>query len=107
MQLLTDAVTAVLICAVIVVFMRGLRSLLTIPVSSDENIEVCAVIKVYSSANRLEQTVKSLESIKDDGKMIMIIEDHGMDWETRKIAEILASKREWLSIHNMKNDERE
>lgn len=93
MKLFMDLLMTVLVCGAVIFLIRLLKLAVVMPVSTGKGISMFTVLKVCGSAPALEQVLKSLSSMKDDGKMAVIILDCGMDAETRKVAELSAGNK--------------
>ena len=100
MKLFIDILTSLAVCAFIIVFIRAVKSVIIMPVKKCKGIEMFTVLRVEGSVPQLEQTLKSLAFVKDDGKMPVIIVDGGMDENTRKIAELSARSKSEIQIWN-------
>lgn len=94
MELVAEIIIAAAVCAAVAAVIYSVKGLLLTPVLRREDADVFAVIRAKSEAAGLEQTMRGLMWLKDSGKadMGLIIVDDGMTLETRRRAELLASR---------------
>lgn len=92
--------TAAAVSLLFIFFIRAVKSALIMPVKIFKGMEMFAVVRVKGSVPQLEQTIKSLSYIREDGKMPIIIIDDGMDDDTKKIAYLASKSRDEISIRD-------
>lgn len=84
-------ITAVLImCGTFILLVWLARSFVVTPVPTDEDTMLYMVVAVKGGGCQLEQTLKSLSWLKDEGRIPMevIVVDYGLDCEGQRLAEL-------------------
>jgi hypothetical protein len=98
--MLLKIILAAAVTAALIIFFWYLRGLLLTPVPLGRNMRINAVVRVTGSSPNLEATADGLLWLIQNGTLPVniIIEDAGMDGETRRTAELLArdNSRIWL-----------
>ena len=92
--------TAAAVSLLFIFFIRAVKSALIMPVKTFKGIDMFAVVRVKGSVPQLEQTIKSLSYIREDGKMPIIILDDGMDEDTRKIAHLASKSKDEITVRD-------
>lgn len=93
MELFIDILISAAVCAVILCFISIVKLLLFVPIRESQSVRTFSIVEVRGKGAELEQTVKSLDAVKGDGKMKIFIVDCGMDREARHIAEIIVRNK--------------
>lgn len=87
-----DFVIAFFVACALYFLMQRLKAWLYKAASGSGNIRFCTVLSVHGSAPELEYRVKSLEYLRESGKIDgdIILRDCGMDGDTAVLAERMA-----------------
>ena len=82
---------AFLVSGVLVFTMWAIRGVLLTPISVGENERIRIVLTVCGESPCLQSTVESLLWFRENGTLAceIVIEDNGMDSDTRRVAEIM------------------
>ena len=94
----------ILLCAVaaglIVVFLWSLKGTLLLPVRCGRRTALEIRLAVSGAEPRLEETLSALVWLRENGtlKGSIVIEDRGMDAETREMARLLSRRWDCVSL---------
>ncbi len=96
MCLIFEIAAAAVICAAVIVMLHTARGVLVTPVPVDEGSSLFVVIPVSGDAERLEQTVKGLLWLYENGTLDcrIVISDCGLSESGRRIVSMLQSDGE-------------
>ncbi|NCB50801.1 MAG: hypothetical protein EOM54_02795 [Clostridia bacterium] len=89
-----------LIAAAIIVGLWALRGFLLMPMKLGKNSSLTVKLRVDGPDPRLEQTLDGILWLRENGTLPadIVIEDCGMDTETREVARIAAKSRAGVSL---------
>ncbi|HBD86882.1 MAG TPA: hypothetical protein DC001_05590 [Clostridiales bacterium] len=89
-----------LIAAVIILMLWGLRGLMLAPLKRGRHTLLTLTLRVTGPEPRLEETLDGVLWLRENGNLPadIIIEDAGMDEETRQVARLAARNRDCISL---------
>jgi hypothetical protein len=98
--MIIDIFMAVVISAAIILLLWLLRGVMLTPVKKGKNQKLTVTLRVTGPSPELESTVDGLLWLIRNGTLPaeIIIEDAGMDSETRQAAELLCSRGAIINI---------
>lgn len=93
------AISALIVAAILLI-LWGLRGFLLMPLKKGKNTALTVHIRVTGPEPRLEETLDALLWLNENGTLPanIVIEDCGMDDETRAVAHIASKSRGSISI---------
>ncbi|MGI5936529.1 MAG: hypothetical protein ACOX7I_06995 [Oscillospiraceae bacterium] len=98
--MIADIIIAAVVAAAIILLMWLLRGVMLTPVKKGKNQKLTVTLKVTGPSPELENTVDGLLWLVRNGTLPaeIVIEDAGMDSETRQAAELLCSRGAIINI---------
>lgn len=89
-----------LIAAAVIIALWALRGFLLMPLKLGKNTSLVLKLRVEGAEPRLEQMLDGILWLRENGTLPadIVIEDCGMDSETREVARIAAKSRDRVSL---------
>lgn len=101
--------SAALAAALILFFIWALRGALLMPVRLGKRSALCLCLRVTGAEPALEETLDGLLWLRENGTLRgeIVLEDAGMDEETRQIAALAARRHACVSLRGAETEETE
>jgi hypothetical protein len=104
MDVITEVLIAVAVCAVVFILICFGKKNLLIPVRSDDETKITITVSAHGDGANLEHTVRGVLWLRDSGTISgdIVINDDGLTAIGRQIAEIMERKYERVKLCGVK-----
>ena len=92
MQLLSDILITMLICAVVLILAHAARGGFVVPLRPGKDVSLAVTVTARGEAAELEQTLSGLAWLRSGAPMAITVVDAGLALEAEKRTELLCRK---------------